>query len=660
MTTFRHLFIWAGALSLCMASAALAQSTSATIPSNYQSLYDYLASQIDTFQTTINSNWNGSKSPVVYSAELLTVNSNNGLALLGPNVPSKYRQELQRLKSSGVQAVTFNIAFPLFYQPFYDSISNPGDYQPMVKFYTQVAADAHAAGLKVIVETSLLFSGYYSKNAGFDVSVYYPTLSLTQLTNARAQNAITILQQVKPDYLNLGSEPDTQAGIANQPTINTASGYTTYVGSMISQINSAGVHGSVKIGAGVGTWLQNAPDFVNGLLTTPIDYLDLHVYPVNRTFFANAATLADMFLSAGRPVAMSEAWLLKESDSELATGDVASDPKIYARDAFSFWAPLDQKFLTACVDLANWKQFVYFSAFWSRYFWAYLDYNQYQADSSDQVTNAAEQAALTAITSPAAFTSTYTAYQSLVSPTSGTGLTTVSAASFGTGSQAPDSIISLFGTGLASGTMVAQNLLSLPTALGGTSVTIQDSANNTSNMGLYFVSTGQINAVIPPSLPSGPATITVLSGSTTLAQSTVTLAAVAPAFFTANQNGKGAPAALIVKNLAAGGQTRDVAFQCTGGAGTCAPKPISLGGAGDSVAIELYGTGIRGRSSIINVTATVGTTGVPVLYAGAQSQYAGFDQVDLLLPRSLAGAGTVDLTLTADGVGSNVVTINIQ
>lgn len=660
MTTFRRISFWSAALTLCAAAGAQAQSA-APVPATYQSLYSYLESQISTFQTTINSNWSGTKAPVVYSAELLTVNSNSGLALLGPNVRNKYLEELNRLKSVGVQAVTFNVAFPLFYQPFYDFIGKPEDYQAMVNFYAQVASDVHAAGLKVIVESSLLFTGYYSQNAGFDISTYYPTLSLTQLTNARAQNSITILQNVKPDFLNLGSEPDTQAGIASQPGINTASGYQTYVGSMISQINSAGAHGSTKIGAGVGTWLTNAPDFVNGLLSTQIDYLDLHIYPVNKSFFSNAATLADIFIQAGRPVAISEAWLLKESDSELATGNVASDPTVYSRDAFSFWAPLDQKFLTACVDLANWKQLLYFSAFWSRYFWAYLDYNQYQSATSDQVTNAAAQAAVAAITSPSAFTSTYTAYQSLVSSgTSTSPLTTVSAASFSTGSQAPDSIISLFGTGLAGGTVVAQDLLNLPTSLSGTSVTIKDSNNNTSTMGLYFVSTGQINAVIPPGLPSGPATISVQSGGSTLVQSTVTLAPVAPAFFTANQNGKGAPAALVVTNTAAGGQERDVAYQCTGGAGTCTPKPISLGGPGDAVALELYGTGIRGRTSISNVTATVGTTGVPVIYAGAQSQYAGFDQVDLLLPRSLAGAGTVDLTLTVDGVTSNVVTINIQ
>jgi uncharacterized protein (TIGR03437 family) len=177
-------------------------------------------------------------------------------------------------------------------------------------------------------------------------------------------------------------------------------------------------------------------------------------------------------------------------------------------------------------------------------------------------------------------------------------------------------------------------------------------------MGIYFVSTGQINAVIPPNLRGGPATITVHSGSATVGPLAVNIVPVAPAFFTANQNGKGIPAARVITNTASGGQVADLVFQCTGSAGTCTPKPINVSGAGETVALELYGTGLRGHSS--NISAIVGTTPVQVTFAGAQSQYAGLDQVDVLLPKSLAGSGTVNLIFTADGVNSNTLTINIQ
>jgi len=44
----------------------------------------------------------------------------------------------------------------------------------------------------------------------------------------------------------------------------------------------------------------------------------------------------------------------------------------------------------------------------------------------------------------------------------------------------------------------------------------------------------------------------------------------------------------------------------------------------------------------------------------AQPRYAGLDQVNVYVPRSLAGAGEVPVVLTADGVTANVVTVNIK
>jgi uncharacterized protein (TIGR03437 family) len=46
--------------------------------------------------------------------------------------------------------------------------------------------------------------------------------------------------------------------------------------------------------------------------------------------------------------------------------------------------------------------------------------------------------------------------------------------------------------------------------------------------------------------------------------------------------------------------------------------------------------------------------------AVAQSEYAGLDQVNVELPPDLAGAGLVDLLITADGVQSNRVKLRIR
>jgi uncharacterized protein (TIGR03437 family) len=82
-----------------------------------------------------------------------------------------------------------------------------------------------------------------------------------------------------------------------------------------------------------------------------------------------------------------------------------------------------------------------------------------------------------------------------------------------------------------------------------------------------------------------------------------------------------------------------------------------LGGSTDTLYIELYGTGIRGASA---VQCFVAGQSVPVLYAGPVAAYAGLDQVNISIPKSLAGTGDVRVYVVADGVASNVVGLKIQ
>jgi uncharacterized protein (TIGR03437 family) len=75
----------------------------------------------------------------------------------------------------------------------------------------------------------------------------------------------------------------------------------------------------------------------------------------------------------------------------------------------------------------------------------------------------------------------------------------------------------------------------------------------------------------------------------------------------------------------------------------------------------LYGTGIRGLSSLAAVTVTIGGIAVPVLSASAQSQFQGLDQVNVgPLQRTLAGKGNSSIVLQVDGRTANAVTVNIQ
>ena len=87
---------------------------------------------------------------------------------------------------------------------------------------------------------------------------------------------------------------------------------------------------------------------------------------------------------------------------------------------------------------------------------------------------------------------------------------------------------------------------------------------------------------------------------------------------------------------------------------------MDLGPAGSHLALVLYGTGIRGRSTLANVTCDIGGITVPVDYAGGQPQYAGLDQVNVTVPPALAGRGEVGITLSVDGQTSNTLKVNIK
>jgi uncharacterized protein (TIGR03437 family) len=177
---------------------------------------------------------------------------------------------------------------------------------------------------------------------------------------------------------------------------------------------------------------------------------------------------------------------------------------------------------------------------------------------------------------------------------------------------------------------------------------------------LYYVSPAQIDYVIPDGTVQGAATVTVASGGLTAATGALMIDAVSPGIFTASGDGKGVPVAQAVTIAPGGAQTARPVASCGTTAGSCVPAPIDLGPSGTQVTLVLYGTGIRGFSALSAVSATIGSANVQVQSAGAVPQFAGLDQVDIVIPRSLAGSGAVNLVLTVDGHAANTVQINIK
>ncbi|MFN0119777.1 MAG: MBG domain-containing protein, partial [Blastocatellia bacterium] len=240
--------------------------------------------------------------------------------------------------------------------------------------------------------------------------------------------------------------------------------------------------------------------------------------------------------------------------------------------------------------------------------------------------------------------------------------TTVSAASYKREAMAANSIASIFGQNLAAET-VAATTQPLPTTLGGVRVRITDSAGTVFFAALLYVSPGQINYVIPTGMATGAAEITVINGETATGIGPVEIRNVAPGLFTADASGTGAPRGYYLRVGGDGQQNYNLLsrFDTALNRQVLVPFDLSVASAQrEEVYLVLFGTGWRDHSGLGNVRVTIGGVEVEVLYAGAQADFTGLDQLNMRLPAGLRLRGDVDLILTVDGHQANPVRISFE
>jgi uncharacterized protein (TIGR03437 family) len=204
---------------------------------------------------------------------------------------------------------------------------------------------------------------------------------------------------------------------------------------------------------------------------------------------------------------------------------------------------------------------------------------------------------------------------------------------------APDSLAALFGVNLAGSTAwstLDQNG-QLPTGLGGARVEVNGEA-----AGLLYVSSSQINFVVPGDAATGTVGVLVRNTATGAAQSgTMLVENTAAGVFSADGSGKG-PGAIL-------------------NAVTYATAPFltvtDIAGSDQPTILAVYATGIRYAANVgASATDASGNTyNLIVVFAGPAPGYFGLDQVNIVLPPDLDGTGVVSLFLTADGSTSNVV-----
>ncbi|HKA18190.1 MAG TPA: hypothetical protein VKN18_07730 [Blastocatellia bacterium] len=174
---------------------------------------------------------------------------------------------------------------------------------------------------------------------------------------------------------------------------------------------------------------------------------------------------------------------------------------------------------------------------------------------------------------------------------------------------------------------------------------------------MFFVSPSQVNFQIPPGTATGPATVRAMTQAGTGFLGSTLISNTAPGLFSANGNGQGPAAAVALRVLANGAQLFEPVVRFDAAQNRFVAVPIDLGPEGDQVFLVLFGTGFRFRSTLGNVSVTLGGTDAQVTLAGAQGDLIGVDQLNVRVPRSLAGRGEVEVALTVDSKSANKVMV---
>jgi uncharacterized protein (TIGR03437 family) len=226
----------------------------------------------------------------------------------------------------------------------------------------------------------------------------------------------------------------------------------------------------------------------------------------------------------------------------------------------------------------------------------------------------------------------------------------VNGASFASAPVAPGSIVAVFGSKLAQNQISAMST-PLPVDLAGSFMVIAGRQTP-----LFFASDGQVNAVVPYETPINTQQQVIASRASALSvPQPVTIAAAAPGIFTLDgkqgiavdidSTGQGT---LVDANHAAKGGDVLVIY-CTG-LGQVDP-PIATGSPAPLTPLS---------QTTNTVTVTIGGVNADVLFSGLTPTEVGLYQVNVRIPSGISGGPAVPLLVTAAGLTSAPVTINIK
>lgn len=334
------------------------------IPQKYQSLYNYLEGNLITFKEVLDSNLPAEKTPLLWATELLPANGNRGEDLLKPEVFSSCLLYLERFQELGINGVTIAIPHPLLLDRYPKSL----DY---LNFYKTLIKEIHQRGMIVDVESHIAFSNTPFSKILWDYSNY----TIESLREERIALLQKIIDYLHPDYLNIGTESDTEATLTGINSLRNPQIYVSNISNIISSLDKK----DVKLIAGMGNWNS----IEQGQLISEIEGIDgiaLHIYPVDPQSLSNCLLIGEVARSKNKFVVLDECWLYKYQPSDGSSTPI--NPDFFKRDVYSFFQPIDKLFLECVFKLSSINSIAFVSPFWSYYFFAYLDYSDELDNSS--------------------------------------------------------------------------------------------------------------------------------------------------------------------------------------------------------------------------------------------------------------------------------------
>ncbi len=225
-------------------------------------------------------------------------------------------------------------------------------------------------------------------------------------------------------------------------------------------------------------------------------------------------------------------------------------------------------------------------------------------------------------------------------------VTLTNAASFNAAQVARGSISAAFGTMLSNSIASAQTA-ELPFEINGVRLTI---ANLSAR--LMFVSPSQINFVLPEGIANGDEVAFSVNNNGVQSVGKVKIVSGSPGVFTVIGDGTGQAAAqcgALVDVTVGGTTTQEFVVS---------DQPCSVGTATRANFLIIFGTGWRLVGA--TTTVTIGGETITPVFAGAQPNFVGVDQINLTLTQTLMGKGSVDVIVTAGGIASKTVTVRLQ